>query len=520
MGRKNTESFTEFKNRMIDPISDTFCAAKWYNATIWLGHGQTTSCHHPPAHRIDVNEIAKNPSAIHNTEHKKLMRKYMQEGKRPAECEYCWKVEDIGRDNISDRVYKTEIYTDEDIQKAATMPWESDVMLRTLEISFERTCNFACSYCNPAFSTSWVKDIKKFGSYRNILSDGRGHFIDTAPWAQNAGDDDSNPYIKAFWEWWNSGLADNLEEIRITGGEPLMAPSVWKLFDWFKNNPERGSKMRFAMNSNMVPKKQETLDKLIEATQHVPHFELYTSNESVGAHAEYIRDGLKYDEWKTNLHRLCREAKLESLHVMMTINSLCLPSITEFMDEMIDLKREYGHRFPTMTLNILRFPSFQSCAVLPREIKHKYRDKLRAWLDDVIAKDEKCSKSGARLFTDMEVAHVQRLVDYLDSVETPHKNASERDQLWNDFKNFFLQYDVRRGKSYRATFPKEFVDFIDSIVVDVPTAEQILHNEYDEDDQVGQRTGDPATTEAGYVSDELIPKGWDTEKDELGNNEK
>jgi hypothetical protein len=120
----------------------------------------------------------------------------------------------------------------------------------------------------------------------------------------------------------------------------------------------------------------------------------------------------------------------------------------------------------------------------------------------------------------MEVAHVQRLIDYLDSVETPHKNASERDQLWNDFKNFFLQYDVRRGKSYRATFPKEFVDFIDSIVVDVPTAEQILHNEYDEDDQVGQRTGDPATTEAGYVSDELIPKGWDTEKDELGNNEK
>ena len=171
-----------------------------------------------------------------------------------------------------------------------------------------------------------------------------------------------------------------------------------------------------------------------------------------------------------------------------------------------------------MTLNILGFPSFPSAAILPKELKLQYRDKLKTWLDDVLAKDEKCSKSGARLFTDMEVAHVQRLIDYLESVETPHKNTSEKDKLYNDFKNFFLQYDVRRGKSFRATFPKEFVDFIDSINVNVPTAEQILHNEYDEDDQIGQRTGDPATKEEGYVSDELVPKGWDTDKDELGNN--
>jgi len=520
MGRKNTESFNEFKGRMIDPISETFCAAKWYNATIWLGHGQTTSCHHPPAHKIDVNEIAKNPSAIHNTPHKKLMRKYMQEGTRPAECEYCWKVEDIGRNNISDRVYKTEIFKDEDIVKAGTMPWEEDVMLRTLEISFDRTCNFACSYCNPAFSTTWVKDIKKFGAYRNILSDGRGHFVDTAPWAGNAGDDADNPYIQAFWKWWESGLADNLEEIRITGGEPLMAPGVWKLFEWFKNNPTRGSKMRFAMNSNLVPnKKQETLDRLIEASKHVPHFEIYTSNESVGAHSEYIRDGMIYSQWIENMHRLCSEADLKALHVMMTINGLCLASITEFMDEMLDIKRKYGSRFPTMSLNILRFPSFQSCAVLPREIKVTYRDKLRVWLDKVTDAKETCPKDPKRpLVTEMEKEHVRRLIDYLDSVETPHKNASEKDQLWNDFKNFYLQYDVRRGKNYRTTFPVEFVEFIDSIDVAVPSATDILESVVPNVHTIGRRKGDPATTEAGYVSDELRAQGWDTDNDTLGSN--
>ena len=87
MVRKVGESHREFKERMIDPVSESFCGAKWLNATIWLGHGGTTSCHHPPAHQIDLEEIKTNPSAIHNSRHKKKMRKMMQECTRPKECE-------------------------------------------------------------------------------------------------------------------------------------------------------------------------------------------------------------------------------------------------------------------------------------------------------------------------------------------------------------------------------------------------------------------------------------------------
>ena len=42
----------------------------------------------------------------------------MQAGERPAGCEYCWKIEDMGRDRISDRVDKTRIYTDEELDEA------------------------------------------------------------------------------------------------------------------------------------------------------------------------------------------------------------------------------------------------------------------------------------------------------------------------------------------------------------------------------------------------------------------
>jgi hypothetical protein len=124
MPKQPKESYREYKSRVIDPVSDSFCAAKWYNATIWLGSGSTASCHHPPAHKISAEEVRKNPKALHNTEHKKITRKQMQVGQRPPECEYCWKIEDMERDAVSDRTFKTVIYTDEDIQNAKNLPWE------------------------------------------------------------------------------------------------------------------------------------------------------------------------------------------------------------------------------------------------------------------------------------------------------------------------------------------------------------------------------------------------------------
>ena len=105
MPRINNETDLEYKRRVIDIKSDSFCGAKWYNATIWLGSGQTTSCHHPLPHQVSIAEVEANPKALHNTAKKKSEREQMQRGDRPAGCEYCWKIEDIGRENISDRVY-------------------------------------------------------------------------------------------------------------------------------------------------------------------------------------------------------------------------------------------------------------------------------------------------------------------------------------------------------------------------------------------------------------------------------
>jgi len=441
MSFKDNENELEYKKRVIDTKSSSWCAAKWYNATIWLGSGMTTSCHHPPAHKVSVEDVVKNPKALHNTEQKKQDRHQMMNGERPPGCEYCWKIEDMGKDSISDRVYKTVIYDDYDLDKAYLVGAETDVNLKTLEISFDRTCNFACSYCNPAFSTTWVKDIKKNGSYGGLQSDGRNHFTHTHDSAQLFKFKDTNPYAEAFMQWWESDLHRTLQELRITGGEPLLSGYTWQLFDWFNENKGK-SNTRLAINSNLGINRKE-VDRLLRATQNVD-LDLYTSNESMGSHAEYIRDGLEWDQWIGNLEYLLEGKQLRGLHCMCTINALCLESLDEFLDLILHYKTIYGKEAINFSLNILRFPSFQSALVLPDNIRQAKGDKLKTWFD---------KNSSSEFLHEMELNQLQRLIDYLDIVKTPHSESFELPKLRNDFKKFFEQYDERRGKNFGETFP-------------------------------------------------------------------
>ena len=431
----------DFKHTVLDTLSDSFCAAKWYNATIWLGSGQTTSCHHPPAHLVDRDKVTTNPRLLHNTDQKKDDRKKMLAGERPAGCEYCWKIEDMGRDAISDRVYKSKIYPIEALHEARNTLPDQDVNLRTLEIAFDRTCQFACSYCNPAFSTTWVNDIKRNGPYNNLISDGRNHFTHTHDSAQLFKHGEDNPYVNAFFAWWESDLHRTLSELRITGGEPLMSHHTWKLIDWFKENAGK-STTRLAINSNLGT--EVDIDRLLASTRNMA-IDLYTSNEAISSHAEYIRDGLVWDDWANNVERLLDSGQFRGIHVMATINALCLSTLDQLLECIVNWKLEYGRDAISFTLNILRFPSFQSPLILPDNLRTRYRDQLADFL---------LRHANADYMHEHECNHLQRLIDYLDVVKTPHSESFDRPKLLNDFKQFHTQYDQRRGKDFESTFPE------------------------------------------------------------------
>jgi hypothetical protein len=219
-----------------------------------------------------------------------------------------------------------------------------------------------------------------------------------------------------------------------------MSGETWKLLDWFKANKGR-SQTRLAINSNLGME-CDVIERAIDACEGTP-LDIYTSNESVGAQAEYIRDGLNYGQWEYNMERIMTGGKLRGLHVMCTINALCLESLPEFLTRLMQWKSQYGQDFPNFTLNILRFPSFQSPLILPDDIRTKHRDRLQSWLDHWI---------NNIMLQEHERNHVQRLIDYLDVVKTPHSDTFDRPKLLNDFKQFHTQYDERRNKNFTTTF--------------------------------------------------------------------
>jgi organic radical activating enzyme len=434
----------EYKKQILDTKSASFCGAKWYNATIWLGSGMTTSCHHPLPHKIDLEEIKTNPSAIHNTKQKKEQRRQMQCGERPAGCEYCWKIEDIGRDSISDRVYKSKIFSNESLDEAYKTDHNTDWNLKTLEIAFDRTCNFKCTYCNPAFSSTWANDIKQKGAYTGLKSDGRNHYTHSHESAEPYKKDETNPYVEAFYKWWETDLHKSLDELRITGGEPMMSPNLWRLLDWIETQGDKmNPHMRIAINSNLGAK-QSIIDRFKTKLKNFKNFHLYTSCEATFKQAEYIRDGLNYTDWHSQVLHMMVDKVPSEIHNMATINALCLESLPEFLEKIVWLKsasKVYGPKI-NYTLNILRFPSFQSPLVLPDDLRNKFKSDIEKYLT-----------TNEKWLEGMEINQTQRLIDYLDVVKTPHAGAATQDKLQKDFKTFYSQYDKRSGKDFENTFP-------------------------------------------------------------------
>ena len=97
----------------------------------------------------------------------------------------------------------------------------------------------------------------------------------------------------------------------------------------------------------------------------------------------------------------------------------------------------YGRDSLSFTLNILRFPSFQSITVLPEGMRWQAARALESWLDE---------NGHDELLHNMEKDHVARLANYLRTVTSAHDGASSTDKLKVDLKNFLIQYNKRRDK--------------------------------------------------------------------------
>jgi organic radical activating enzyme len=440
---------------LVNAVSPSFCAAKWYNASIWLSNGRTASCHHPSAHYIPTKELLRDPSSLHNTEFKKEQRRLMLAGDRPDECGYCWKVEDLKDENIfSDRAYKSMIYSPADIMKLMNSDHNENVDPKTLEICFDNLCNMSCSYCNSEFSSTWSSDISENGPYENLVTKGGHTYRNDGQHGMPFGSkNQGNFYISSFFKWYESSLRNNLEELRVSGGEPSRSPDFWRLVDTFSNE-----RFNFAVNSNLMMD-HERLDRLINIKNHFRRYDIYTSGESFGKNGEFVRSGLKYQEWKNNLYRLQTRGPEIQTHVMMTISAISVWTIDKFITDLMNLRKQTQIDLNTdrayyhASVNILRFPSFQSINIIDTETKNILANNIELSLDE-----------NRYLMSDIEVSGFERLIAYLRQVERGYEDTDSYDDKTQDFYNFVIEYSKRKKMPISEYMPENFINWFNNIL--------------------------------------------------------
>ena len=450
------ESETERIKRIIpimNEISPTFCLAKWHHTRIYLHTGQTHSCYHPRPHAIQLDEIKDNPAALHNTRTKKQERAMMLVGEKPDGCKYCWNVESLSDTHISDRHIRNQsIYNHKRLEEIKNSTWDLNINPEYIEIAFSNECNFKCGYCHPMSSSSFQSEIKKFGPYETV----KNHRLDIE-WFKPYEEDD-NPYVKAWWAWWPE-MSKTLNILRITGGEPLMHKSTWRLFDQLREDPrphiELNINSNLGVKPSLIDKLAENINELIKDKK-IKQFKLFSSMDTWFGRAEYIRTGLKLVLWETNLDTYITQTH-SPITFMCTFNILSVTSFTDFLQKVLDWRKKYNHLFDINdNERMIRFdtpylkePLQYDMQILPKEQFLPYFDKILKFIDDNRDENDRTK------FSDLEYERFRRVRDYFAQVNYDEHKVNEGRI---DFYNWFTEYDKRRNTNFIETFP-EMNDF-------------------------------------------------------------
>ena len=433
-----------------------FCLAKWTQVTMHLHNGTTHSCHHPKPHKVPLEEILANPTALHNTKFKKEIRKEMLEDKKPDECDYCWNIENASY-AFSDRTLKSsEPWSAPYLEDILKSGWKKNYNPKYVEVSFSNTCNFKCSYCGPQYSSKWMEEINTHGPYKTSTNYNDIEWFkkeDTMPYLAS----ENNPYVDAFWKWWPEMYQD-LHTFRITGGEPLLNKDTFKILDYIIETPTPNKKLSLCINTNLgIPKKlfdefvvkiEKILDKEL-----VHEFIIFTSCDTWGAQAEYIRNGFEYNLFKERIDFLLDKFKPLTIDIMSTYNALSVPNYKYLIEDVVELKKRHHNPYRywgsslLLDSSYLRFPEHQSVKIL--------EDKWVSVIDEQAKlvdfyEQVRTGVVDGHGFTDIEINKIIRIKDWFTSSEGNKMIDTNR----KDFYTFITQHDIRRNTNFCKTFPE------------------------------------------------------------------
>ena len=447
MSKGDQSKFMSSAEKMKADLGPALCLAKWKQVSLHLQTGMNNSCYHPPLHPIDPVAISLDPSALHNTEHKKAQRVMMLQQQKPAECQYCWNME--AEDKLSDRHYRSgEPWAAVDFEKIKNSTGEeNDVVPSYVEVNFNNACNLKCSYCSPQFSSSWADEAQRMGPYpTSTPHNNMDHFTGNRRIIPAR---EHNPYVEAFWKWWPT-LYPRLQHFRMTGGEPLMDKNTYKVFDYVLALPNPELHLNVTSNFSVDPqlwnKYFDYVKKLCNAN--IEHFMQYVSLDSgIAEHAEYIRNGMNFARVQSRVnHFLTDIPNRNSLTFIITMNNLSVLGLQQQLEWILKLRKQHSKTYQRVWFDtpVLRTPSWQSLQVLPESYAQQL-EQARDYMLENLATEA----NPLHGFKDYEVQRLERDIAWMRSAQSQDHSVARA-----DFYRFFSEHDQRRETNFLKTFPE------------------------------------------------------------------
>jgi hypothetical protein len=270
--------------------------------------------------------------------------------------------------------------------------------------------------------------------------------------------EEENPYVDAFWKWWPE-LRKTLNIMRVTGGEPTLHSSTWKLLEQIDNDPMPWLELN--INSNLGTKTvliERLANKVKKLTDEgkIKSFKLFTSMDTWGERAAYIRTGLDLELWEQNFHTYLTRSD-SPITFMITFNIFSVTSFKSLLEKFLEWRKQYGwyddkphdkHRVRFDT-PYLREPLQYDMNILPKEEFMPYMYESLKFME------ENVDDSRPDAFTTIEYEKFKRVVDYMaETVYDEQKLIEGR----RDFYNWFNELDDRREADMLSVFP-EMMDF-------------------------------------------------------------
>jgi hypothetical protein len=314
--------------KRIFPIkNDPACLLKWGWSSVYLNSGTTSSCHRTKKHIIDPDNFQE----FHNHPEKIKERQLMLKGQWPGNgCEYCKKTEEAG--GLSDRQFQLQVQKDPGLTapELNVNEKETQVTPTMLEVYFNNTCNMACVYCGPHFSSLWEAEDKKFG----VIEDEYTKYTYSVKNSQH-----NQHYDKMCSDLWKYLETQDrykiLKRYHILGGEPFLMKELDDSIEFWSihANPD----LVFSLITNLnIPHKlflsyMDRFQSLVESGK-IWKLQITGSLDCWGPEQEYARYGLDLKQWQQNFEYLL-DKKWVTLSINSALSALTIKKLPELIEK-------------------------------------------------------------------------------------------------------------------------------------------------------------------------------------------